>query len=263
MFRSEEPFGVTAVVAYFACLSLTILLLSVPYFASYFINYYRKLHQIEEAIVRITEHQQISGLPIRSIESHEEHPPYSAVSSIEESIPGEEIALLKETSSLIPFGSVSETDSVASATHLSEKNRGSVTEGNHPTKTTEEEDLDRGQMSLLDDMFATEIPQEELIPETQLTEEEEPSIAPTTIQAYALLDPDCDLYIRGKSPFPEPKGVKMEKLDVGKYELILRDVTDPVSISFWMNNKKRCLNGEIKAEPGTVVECYPEFQEVY
>ena len=263
MFRSEEPFGVAAVVAYFACLSLTILLLSVPYFASYFINYYRKLHQIEEAIVRITEHQQLSGLSIRSMESGEEHPPYSAVSTIEESISSEEIALLKENSSMIPFGSVPEAEMETSTDHASGKSRISTAE-KHPTKTTEEEDLDRGQLSLLDDMFAAELPQKELFQEeAQEAEEEEPSIIPTTIQAYALLDPDCDLYIRGKSPFPEPKGVKMEKLDVGKYELILRDIAEPVTITFWMNNKKRSLSREVKTEPGTVNECYPEFQEVY
>ena len=264
MFRSEEPFGVAAVVAYFACLSLTILLLSVPYFASYFINYYRKLHQIEEAIVRITEYRQLSNLPAGDLTNEEEHPPYSAVSAIEESISPEEIRLLKENSSQVPFGSSADSDQEVDAEQISVSRRDSVTP-KPPSKTTEEEDLDRGQLSLLDDMFAAAFsPEEKSIPEAEtVAEEEEPSIAPTTIQAYALLDPDCNLYIRGKSPFPEPKGAKMEKLDVGKYELILHDLADPVTITFWMNNKKRSLSAEVKAEPGTVNEYYPEFQEAY
>ena len=268
MFRSEEPFGIAAVIAYIACLTLTILLISVPYFASYFINYHRKLHQIEEAIVRVAENRERSnsnGLLDDVIQKEEEHPPYSAVSVIENPIPVKDIELLRQKSADFPYGGPSEIDST-DLVPVKGENIAS-TEPKRIQKTTEEEDLDKGQLSLLDDMFpmlsdSPSGPQQEELAAME-PEEEESQVVRTTIQAYALLDPDCDLFIRGKAPFPHPKGIKMEKLDVGKYELILEDIPNSLPISFWMNNKKRAQNADIVIEPGAANECYPEFQEVF
>ena len=264
MFLSDEPFGIAAVVAYIACLSLTILLISVPYFASYLINYYRKLHQIEEAIVRIDGNREGEKSLNNLDRESEEHPPYSAVSVIENSIPPEEIDILKKQSVDFPFGKASQVPSADPADDAT--GNIAISEAKHNHKTTEEEDLDKGQLSLLDDMFPmfTDVPsqpEQEELPEME--EEEKTPAVITTIQAYALLDPDCDLYVRGKAPFPHPKGIKMEKLDVGKYELILEDVPESLPVSFWMNNKKRAQNTDTVIESGAVNECYPEFQEAF
>jgi hypothetical protein len=258
MFQSEEPFGIAAVIAYFSCLSLTILLLSTPYFASYFINYYRKLHQIEEAILLISEKEGIinPSLP-HDLDFNE--PPYSAVTVMDERAPGQNAVddkaeptdghpmepPLNPTDDIIPETGGREGSAQSQLTKKAEK-------------TTEEEDAEAGQLSLLDGMFQSPpTPLKEA--SAELPVEKESESVRTTIQAYALLDTGCDLYIRGDSPFSWKKGRKMKRLDVGKYELIFDDLNEPVEVNFWVNNRKESLSPRITVEPGVKNECYPEF----
>lgn len=258
MFQSEEPFSIAAVVAYISCLTLTILLVSIPPFASYFINYRRKLHQIEEAILLLSEKRDI----VKEVNTREE-PSYSAVTEIEN--PSLEILFSND----VPESLLVDEEKEEEEETLSVKTEPEIesepvleeteTKPKAKTKTPEEIDRERGQMSLLDMFSSTE---ENVIEETVIVEPEktpERESCPTIIQAYVLLDEGLDLYIRGDSPLWAEEGVKMAQLDVGKYELILDDLTEPAMITFWINDQKKSNDTALRVTPGSTHECYPEI----
>jgi len=280
MFQSAEPFGIAAVVAYVACLTLTILLFSAPYFASYFINYQRKLHQIEEAIVILSE-QRIAS----PVDDAAQLPPYSAVSVIQESehlgLPGVEFS----------SGRSSHLELAASASdHATNQPRVDESQQNDRTTAEVEADADsnlaeppekrtgsrkRAKKKDLDPLLTSQdefqlslFDTPELAVSAQMGDFEEdlhsaetagPLDRKTEIHAYLLLDGGNTLFLRGDAPFSWDKGTEMQTVDVGKYIAEPFEIEEAIEVCFLVNDNQKKKSARCRIEPSLSNECYPEI----
>lgn len=279
LFQSSEPFGVAAVVAYFSCLTLTILLFSAPYFASYFINYYRKLHQIEEAIVLLSEHK-TSGIVVKE----ETYPPHSAVSLLEENGTGEHNIGSIDSSHLISettdtgeepvINSYTSVDSLQNSTASKEqsedtflKSKGisseTVLDVPKRKKTSKKEkseplDVNTGELQLslfdLNDSKEGDFTDAGNVEEIIAT-----PAAKTELYAFLLLDSGCSLYLRGDSPFSRESGILLRELDVGKYVADPFELEEPIEVQFLINDDPKRSSLPCKIEPNICNECYPDI----
>lgn len=268
LFQSAEPFGVAAIVAYFSSLSLTILLFSAPYFASYFINYYRKLHQIEEAILLISEHRSVGPSP-----DQKPIPPYSAVSVIEshdpesdsdprafQEIDADSTILEDEPPHLTPPASSTLSSEASNDTQESE-NR--IEDSPSTKRVSRRESMlksqDEFQLSLFDTPSspASEDQLHDASNGDDSTEAE--SRKPLTeIQAYCLLDNGSGLFLRGDPPFSWDEGTPMQVPEVGKFVLEPFPLEKGIRVCFLINDDEKKMSSEWEIEPSISNECYPE-----
>ena len=262
LFVSDEPFGLAAIVAYVSSLALTIILFSAPYFASYFINYYKKLHQIEEAILLLSEKGETEvQASVEPIEQSTDS--FSAVSEIEESDIEPDDQLLAEIEGHAlenQFLSSKENDGKPSVAA-----EGTPHSLKPSTKKIQEDEGDDAQLSLFSAASDSSESKGALgdsgSGEQSLFEDrdDQEPLQPITILAYVLLDPQHgDLYVRG---IPESMGEhsqKMDLIDVGKYQLSLES-SESFEIQFWANDKVPSTSPSLSVEPGETYEVYPEF----
>lgn len=264
LFQSPEPFGLAAIVAYIACLSLTILLFSAPYFAAYFINYYRKLHQIEEAILLLSEHQKVASSDESPL------PPYSAVSLLESDDADsseQSVDSQLESDPTVEDSSVDGDQTPASrvAENGSEsESPGSVqhaeSTGERRRKTRKDamlESQDEFQLSLFFPNSSHEADSESL--ENENPSDFEPERPLTEILAYCLLDDGSEIFLRGDPPLSWKEGVKMTSNEVGKFHADSLDLQDPIQVRFLLNDDEKRMSRKWEVNPMTLNECYPEF----
>ncbi len=263
LFQSKEPFGIAAIVAYITSLLLTILLFSAPYFAVYFISYHRKLHQIEKAIVLLSE--QKSGRSSPSVVK-DAIPPYSSVSLIEET----ESALMENgsnrdvaaTAPSVPIAEDHHTqiNGEAYATEPTidndQRKTAAKKKSRNKTKANLLESKDEFQMSLFDSSTDSETESAtssiEDIPAVHTTE-------PTEIHAFMLLDPGNALFVRGDPPYSWEKGSELNLLDVGKYRTEPFEISDAIEVSFLINDNPKQMSERYRIEPAISNECYPDI----
>lgn len=275
LFQSKEPFGIAAVIAYISCLTLTILLFSAPYFASYFINYYKKLHQIEEAILLLSDQGKSN---LKQVDEVSALPPYSAVSALTD----EEHAEMLQGNDDSGVNDLHSSELSDSDKNSGEENR-SPSESESRVGTREVDDQtndssgssvrkpapkkksksgltseDEFQLSLFD------IPQEAV--EIQTEADMEPKVPDDSvaqndseIHAFLLLDGSAKLFIRGDAPFSWDKGIELKSLDVGKFTTEAFTVETPINVKFLINDNEKKISEEFVIEPGILNECYPEI----
>jgi hypothetical protein len=270
LFRSEQPFGPAAVVAYISSLILTILMLAAPFLGAYFINYYRKLHQIEEAILLLSE--KIDPPPDSSSVSDGdlEHPTgVSAVTVIEPPSPaptGNDSASVNDNSQQIASNETAintEIRQLIPSDDAPERNRMPTAE--KVSKTIDTDELSN-QMSLFGS-WSGETSKNAMVDNSsdEVLQDDTNNLdinkvdASTLIRAYVLLNDGESLYVRGKSPLSMKKGRKMEVIDVGVYELTIEKLKKETEIHFMLNDKTKSIDNPIKILSGTDNECYPEF----
>ena len=259
LFQSKEPFGIAAVVAYITSLFLTILLFSAPYFAAYFISYHRKLHQIEKAIVLLSEQMSGSTSPAKDA-----MPPYSSVSLIGDT---ESISVKNDRSGHFPDS----LDSIAEGHHADIAGEGYATDpkldtdrrkpaAKKKTRNKPKPDVLRSkddyQMSLFDSSLDNETESE-----TSPIEVNQPASVtePTEIHAYMLLDTGNSLFVRGDSPYSWEKGLELNLLDVGKYRTEPFVIDDAIEVSFLINDNPKQMSERYRIEPSISNECYPDI----
>ena len=279
LFQSKEPFGVAAVVAYVSCLTLTILLFSVPYFASYFINYYQKLHQIEEAILLLSDQR---GIKVATVDEISTLPPYSAVTAIADGShsgqsdeeaeskdgvffadPGEdhmETDGQKDSSIEEPDESVSrsneDADGASQVEDVSEKPKKSPP-GKSKKRNSGLSSEDEFQLSLFD-QAPSEEEAEELGGIPVLSGKNGDEIQTTEVHAYLLLDASKKLFIRGDAPFSWDAGTELNLLDVGKFATDKFSIESPIQVKFLINDSEKKMSELFEIEPKVLNECYPE-----
>ena len=264
LFQSPEPFGLAAIVAYIACLSLTILLFSAPYFAAYFINYYRKLHQIEEAILLLSEHQKVASSDDPPL------PPYSAVSlletdddveSAEEPVDSHWQSDAADESSgdgdHTPVSRGVQNASESESSEMIQPSEPPIERRRKARKDAMLESQDEFQLSLFFPNASHEKQADSLDTEGKADPETEEPL--TEILAYCLLDDGSEIYLRGDPPFSWKEGIKMISNEVGKYHVDPLDLQDPIQVCFLLNDDEKRMSRKWEVKPTTLNECYPEF----
>lgn len=276
LFQSKEPFGIAAVIAYISCLTLTILLFSAPYFASYFINYYKKLHQIEEAILLLSDQGKSN---LKKVDEITALPPYSAVSAMTEEDHAELLQNTDETGEsdarkqdsndseetadggMVEPKGFDESSLQKDDTEI-EVDSHSVEDVPKPApKKKAKSNLkseDEFQLSLFDIPEEDGDASDELVDEGEVSGESEiPN--DSEIHAYLLLDGSAKLFIRGDEPFNWDKGEELKALDVGKFTTDAFTIDAPIKVKFLINDNKKKTSEVFVIEPGILNECYPEI----
>jgi hypothetical protein len=267
MFRSVDPFGVESVIAYISCLTLTIILFSAPFVASYFINFNRKLRQIEDALLLLSSTRAEPLLPEQArMLAQSLAMSYLEVSPLEEDDRGgnavDEVSVATRfpgPDAPVPVPMVKGEGDLASVSETPVIEKG---KRKSPVKSREvAPDEDEAQLSLFAEGFESESSAVTALPEAETGPA--PSVAVEApeilIRVYALLESGVDLLLFGEEPLSWKEGQILRQVEVGVFEGLVQAAKGEVVIAFARSTAPKQRTQRCTVVRDGVNEFYPEW----